>query len=1210
MSEPIRVLLAENTATDAELNLRELKQAGISFVSVVVETRDDYLKALNEFRPDIILCDYSMPSFDAIEALSIIKERELDIPFIVVSGSIGEELAIETIKAGATDYVMKERLEKLPISLNRALQEFAKKRELHATKYLIEDSLKASERSRLALLSVLEDQKQASENLMQSEERYRTLVETQRDLITRWLPDTTLTYANQAYCDFMDKGQGELLGKSWLLLLPEGERGKTQQHYQELARNPEINEYEHQATAADGSLRWISWSEVPIFDKSGNLIEFQSVGRDITGIKQADALQRALYQISDAAIGCRDLQQLYIQIHKTIAKLMPAENFYIALYDQRSDTISFPYYKDQKKDHYEPRRFGKGLTEYIIATNKPLMVDKQVHDQLQKEAKAEFVGQPSKQWLGVPLQSDNKTFGALVVQSYEENAKYTQKELELLNFVAGNVAVAILSIRAERELAESETRYRTFMNSATDNTYLKDDQLRYLMVNKAQEEFFGKTAEQILGKTDFDLMPNQAAQACQISDQMVLKSRQTILNHEQMGNRIYETRKFPVSLRNGKTGVGAYIRDITEQQIANQAIRESQEKYRDLVENINDVVFAVDLAGVLTYISPAVEQIFGYRPDEIIGRNFIEFVNEADRPLLVREMEKHSQGGGAPSEYRITTKNGVTKWISSSSRLMLEAGKPVGLNGLMADITERKLAEEQIRLAAKKWETTFDSIGDGVCLLDRQWKILQCNQAFAKMVNKPYAEVLGLTCYELVHGLKNPQEHCPVARMEKSLHRETLEMERDGKYLLITADPIFDQQNNLIGAVHIISDISARKLMEQELLQAQKMEAVGFLAGGVAHDFNNMLAGIVGNAELLQLKIYGQKELEAYLDNIIKASGHAAGLTKQLLAFARKGQYQQVPVNVHKVIAETLGILSNTIDRRIKVEQHLRANPAVILGDHSQLENALMNLGINARDAMPQGGKLIFSTDLVNLDEEYILQHNYKIQPGHYVQITVEDSGSGISDEVKEHMFEPFFTTKEKGKGTGLGLAGVYGCVKNHGGSIEVYSEPGRGTAIKLYLPLYADLAASGEQDFVQSSQLPTEAGTGSILIVDDEDMIRNIAAQILKTAGYLVQTCSDGQEAVELYAKEYDKIDLIIMDMVMPKVDGREAFVRMKKINPRVKVLLSSGFSEDGDAQAIMQEGALGFIQKPYRSAELLLRVQQALQATPNQLLRGTHPA
>jgi len=517
-----------------------------------------------------------------------------------------------------------------------------------------------------------------------------------------------------------------------------------------------------------------------------------------------------------------------------------------------------------------------------------------------------------------------------------------------------------------------------------------------------------------------------------------------------------------------------------------------------------------------------------------------------------------------------------------------------------AERKKKEQAEEALKYAALNWNTTFDTISDIVCVISSGHEFLSINNAGVKALGLPREQIIGRKCYELAHRTTEPIIACPYIMTLESGVEGFSEYEQDDRYYSLHAWPIKDPDGRTVSFVHIVKDISDRKLMEQELLQAQKMDAIGHLAGGVAHDFNNMLAGIVGNAELLQLKVYGQKELEGYLDNILKASGHAAHLTKQLLAFARKGQYQQVPVNVHKVIAETLGILGNTIDRRISIEQHLRANPAVILGDPSQLENALMNLGINARDAMPEGGKLIFSADLINLDEEYIRRHNYKIEPGPYIQISVDDTGSGMSGEVKRHLFEPFFTTKEKGLGTGLGLAGVYGCVKNHGGSIEVYSELGRGTSVKLYLPLYGGLPA-GQQDFGQPQALPDLAGTGSILIVDDEEMIRSIAAQILKIAGYQVQTCADGQEAVELYSRQHQNIDLVIMDMVMPRLDGREAFAQMRKINPKVKVLLSSGFSEDGDAQAILQDGALGFIQKPYHSAELLLRVQQALQRTTN---------
>ncbi|MBI4726295.1 CHASE3 domain-containing protein [candidate division TA06 bacterium] len=523
--------------------------------------------------------------------------------------------------------------------------------------------------------------------------------------------------------------------------------------------------------------------------------------------------------------------------------------------------------------------------------------------------------------------------------------------------------------------------------------------------------------------------------------------------------------------------------------------------------------------------------------------------------------------------------------------------------GLRSHVEELHKTREILRENEERYRSLFDNSLLGVYRTTPEGRILLANPALIRM--------LKFGSFEEMSWRNLEKEGWPDFSPSRTAFKEKIEAEgvvtgwetmwenSAGEPVNIreSARAIRDANGKTLYYDGMVEDITGRKVMEQELLQAQKMEAIGHLAGGVAHDFNNMLAGIVGNAELLQLKVYGQKELEAYVDNIIKASGHAANLTKQLLAFARKGQYQQAPVNVHQVIAETLGILGNTIDRRIKVEQRLRANPAVILGDHSQLENALMNLGINARDAMPEGGKLIFSTDMANLDKEYLRNHKYKVEPGPYIQISVEDTGCGMTDEAKRHLFEPFFTTKEKGQGTGLGLAGVYGCVKNHEGSIEVYSELGRGTAVKIYLPVYGGLPAAGDQDFIQMEFLRNTAGTGSILIVDDEEMIRSIAAQILKNAGYHVHACADGQEAVELYSRQHQNIDLVIMDMVMPKLDGREAFGRMRKINPKVKVLLSSGFSEDGDAQAILQDGALGFIQKPYRSAELLLRVQQALQ-------------
>jgi len=380
--------------------------------------------------------------------------------------------------------------------------------------------------------------------------------------------------------------------------------------------------------------------------------------------------------------------------------------------------------------------------------------------------------------------------------------------------------------------------------------------------------------------------------------------------------------------------------------------------------------------------------------------------------------------------------------------------------------------------------------------------------------------------------------------------------------------------------------------VEVELRQAQKMEAIGQLAGGVAHDFNNMLTGILGNAELLQMKLVNEPVLASHLEWIIAAASHSAKLTQQLLVFARKGQYQQVPVDIHRTIAEVAGILSNTTDPRISIRQHFQANLSVIMVDPTLLENAILNLGINACDAMPQGGCLTFSTKVVELDENFIKLRPYKIEPGCYLQVIVSDTGIGMSPEIKRHLFEPFFTTKEPGRGTGLGLAGVYGMIKSLGGIIEVCSETGHGTNVEFFLPLDETLMIEPQAEIPAKMQ----TGTGNVLLIDDEDVVRDMAAQVLEKYGYRVVSCQNGLEAAEYYQENLEKIDLVILDMTMPKMSGRETFLAMRTVNPQVRVLLSSGFSSDGEVQELLNIGAKGFLQKPYRVAELLAKVKKTI--------------
>jgi PAS domain S-box-containing protein len=383
--------------------------------------------------------------------------------------------------------------------------------------------------------------------------------------------------------------------------------------------------------------------------------------------------------------------------------------------------------------------------------------------------------------------------------------------------------------------------------------------------------------------------------------------------------------------------------------------------------------------------------------------------------------------------------------------------------------------------------------------------------------------------------------------------------------------------------------IEERKRAEETLRQSEKMRAIGQLAGGVAHDFNNQLGGIVGFADLL-VENLADPTLKGYADNIIKAAMRATELTRQLLAFSRKGKYVSVPTDVHQVIGEVVEILQRSIDKRIEILQHLEAQPSNVLGDSAQLQNAILNLALNARDAMPQGGTLMFATRVVPFSE---IKPVEDLAPGPYVRICITDTGIGMDAAIQKRLFEPFFTTKAVGKGTGLGLASVYGTVKNHGGVIRVSSEPGHGSSFYVYLPVQG---AAGEAVVPEAAAPAVQAGHGRILMVDDETIILELGCTMLRKKGYEVTTCHDPLEALQRYRQEWQSIDLVILDMVMPQMGGRELFLALREINPKIRALLSSGYSINGEAQGILNLGVLAFVPKPFRLSELAQQVGKAL--------------
>ena len=512
----------------------------------------------------------------------------------------------------------------------------------------------------------------------------------------------------------------------------------------------------------------------------------------------------------------------------------------------------------------------------------------------------------------------------------------------------------------------------------------------------------------------------------------------------------------------------------------------------------------------------------------------------------------------------------------------------------------RQKIESALRKSEENLRITMDSIGDGVIATDAEGVVTGMNPVAQKLtgwpineaVGQPLAECFRISNVETGQTVPDPSEIVMRTGRIVGLANHTILTARDGtrRQIADSGAPIRNTQGVIVGVVIVFRDVTEQYRLQEQLRQSQKMDSIGQLAGGVAHDFNNMLGGITGAAELLTMKIYDEETLR-YVDMIMDASDRAADLTKQLLAFSRKGKITSTPFDMHQIIQKAIALLGRSIDKNIQICCELNAGISTIIGDPSQMQNVIINLSINARDAMPNGGTLTIATSNVEWDQGHCDTSPLDITPGIYIQIDVLDTGVGMSVETRERLFEPFFTTKQVGAGTGLGLAAVYGTVNDHHGSIHVYSELEQGSVFKIYLPV--DKGAVVEK-LVKPE--PITSGVGTILLVDDEAIIRTMGKAMLSDMGYDVILAEDGQFAVEAYTARGKEIDIVIMDIVMPNMGGREAFEQIIAMDPDARVIFTSGFCRDENIAPLLQHGAMGFIQKPYRKIELSTAIAHAL--------------
>jgi PAS domain S-box-containing protein len=628
-----------------------------------------------------------------------------------------------------------------------------------------------------------------------------------------------------------------------------------------------------------------------------------------------------------------------------------------------------------------------------------------------------------------------------------------------------------------------------------------------------------------------------------------------------------------------------------------QAAAEAEEfhKYKALFDNITDLAYIFDTRGNILYVNKAFEKLTGHSVDDFTGKPFAPLF-DSENLKKAKSVYAATLKGECP-QFELLFKDTGVICEYKSQPIRDKKDKIVGVMGIARDITEYRATEQALRDSEDRYRSLFIESRDVVFISSPAGRFEEVNPAGL--------ELFGYDCKEKFMSLDIDKDLYDDSEARAAFMREmdrygfvkdfevTLKRS-DGERIIvsITANTVHDDKGRVIAYRGILRDMTGYKQLEQQLIQAQKMEAVGKLTGGIAHDFNNILTTIMGYAGLMQMKIGKDDPIMSNLEHILGATERAKKLTKGLLAFSRKQIMELKPVNLNHLLTELEDLLSEVISEDIDFNVRLSEKPLVAMAESVQIEQVLMNLITNAKDAMPGGGVLNVFIEEVDMDHGFIKGHGYGTVGG-YACITVSDNGEGMGKATIDKIFEPFFTTKDVGKGTGLGLAIVYGIVKQHNGHIDVKSATGKGTTFKIYLPT-VDVVVDGKEDCVEEA-LPA-TGSETVLVAEDNDELRSLITISLEGYGYKVIEACDGLEAIEKFKEHKDAIDLLIFDVIMPKLNGKESFDRIKKMNPAIKVIFTSGYTEDIlDKKLVMEEG-VNFLSKPVSPKELFARVRATL--------------
>ncbi len=769
----------------------------------------------------------------------------------------------------------------------------------------------------------------------------------------------------------------------------------------------------------------------------------------------------------------------------------------------------------------------------------------------------------------------------------------------------GHFTAVFDNVSERRQVEEMLRRERflmkTLMDTIPDAIYFKDAQSRFLRVNRACAEHSGfNDPADVVGKTDFDLFGPEHAEGAFRTEQEIMRTGQPVQDQEERETwpdrpaAWVSTTKMPLRDPSGAViGTFGLSRDITKRKQAEEALRQSEQRFRTVFDRMQLIGLELDPSGRITYCNDFFLELTGRRREEAVGADYLaDFLppGSAVRAVFARAMAS----GEMPTHFRnaILTRGGRQREIEWNNTLLREGdGRIVGVVSIGQDITEREVAEQELRRSEAEFRGLVEHAPVGIYRATRDGRFLTVNPALVRMLGYGWAEeVLRLDIARDVYADPALRERL----IRESLPRAEVGWKRrDGTTVTVELTmhriPTPDGREVYEG---IVEDVTEQRSLENQFRQAQRLEAVGRLAGGVAHDFNNVLTAITGYSDLLLEDMGAGDAHRPDVEEIKAAAMRAAALTRQLLAFSRKQVMQPRVLDLNDVVRTLDKMLRRLIGEDIKLELALDPALGAVRADPGQVEQVLLNLAVNSRDAMPDGGRLTIETANVDLDEAYVRDHA-GATPGRYVLVAVSDTGVGMDAETRSHIFEPFFTTKEMGKGTGLGLATVYGIVKQSGGYVWVYSEPGRGATFKVYLPQVDERAEEVGGPLLAE---PVAGGRETVLLAEDDPSVRGVVFEMLSQKGYRVLRAADGQAALEMARGHAGKIELLVTDLVMPGMTGRELADALRAERRDLRVLYMSGYTDDAVVRHGVLDQGMPYIQKPFTPRGLSSKVREVL--------------